>query len=143
MATQNGLVIESKNGWAQVVTEKRDACGGCSSSNNCRTCLSASKIVSKVQNPVGAKEGDLVAISMSSRELWQGAALMYLLPVAALMLGAITGLGTSSYLEVDETLASAIGSILGLGMGLFMLIRISKFLSDRGRFIPVISKTLK
>ncbi len=45
MATQRGLVIESDDGWAQIVAERRDACGGCSSNNNCRACLTPSKFL--------------------------------------------------------------------------------------------------
>jgi len=136
------MVVEAKGEWAHVVTEKRDACGGCSAQHSCRTCLSASKIITRVRNPIGAKAGDLVVISLRSRVLWQGAALMYLIPVAGLMFGAGAGLWLNRYVPLGETLPSLILSLVGLSLGFLILRFISNKAAVARHFVPAISRIL-
>lgn len=92
MPMRIGLVHETVAGqMAQVITDRKGGCGGCQPSHGCRSCLASSKILSQVQNPISAQNGDLVEISMAQRALWCSAALFYLLPVLSMVIGAIVG----------------------------------------------------
>jgi sigma-E factor negative regulatory protein RseC len=142
MANQKGRIIKSEKGYAHVITDKNEACGGCSSVNNCGTCMTASKLVTRVRNPVDAKEGDQVIVSLSANTYLKGVALLYLVPVIGIILGAFAGSGLSSYLGVNETMLSVIFSFLGLCLGFTFLVFFSRRTSTEELFTPVISKVL-
>ena len=143
MADQKGMVIDSANGWAQLVTERRDACGGCSTTQSCSACLSGAKVVSTVLNPVGAKSGDVVVVSLSSKTILKSAAIVYLLPIFGLMVGAVTGLGLQGYFDIGETALSVAFGLAGLVLGFLIVFLISRRISVNKRFAPVISRILK
>ena len=63
MMHARGLVTSlNKNGFANVIMDRKNACSGCGSekSNNCKSCLSGSKIQVLVLNTKNAKKGDIV-----------------------------------------------------------------------------------
>ena len=62
MAEHIGIVIKKESDrYAQVVTDRKGACGGCQSTpHGCRSCLASAKMESRVANPLGAQAGDLV-----------------------------------------------------------------------------------
>jgi sigma-E factor negative regulatory protein RseC len=142
MANQRGRVIKSGQKYAHVITEKNDACGGCSSVHNCGTCMVASKVVTRVRNPIDAKEGDQIIVSLPTNILLKGAALLYLIPVAGVILGAFAGSGLASYLGLGETMLGAIFSFLGLCLGFTFLVFFSRRTSTEELFTPVISNVL-
>ncbi len=47
-----------EDGWAQVVTERRDACSGCGASHCCASFGSSSEMASKALNGARAGVGD-------------------------------------------------------------------------------------
>jgi len=120
MAERIGIVqgIEA-NGMARVVTDRKNACGGChSDSAECRSCLTSAKLESVVSNPIGAKAGDVVKLTISSATLFKGAVIMYLLPIATLILGAFLGLwwgGKSGWGDTGSVLGGVIGLLAGFG----------------------------
>ena len=142
MANQNGIVVESDGEWAMVATQRRDACGGCTPGHHCSACLPTARNLSKVRNTVGAGGGDQVMVSLDTGDLWKGAAILYLLPVAGLMLGAAAGHGLGLYFKIGESLLSVIFSLIGLGFGFVILTLVSKHAATKGRFIPKIIKIL-
>lgn len=119
MAEQIGIVLLNEmNGWARVVTDRKGACGDCQSGPSaCRSCLSSAKLESRVTNPIDAKNGDVVKISLPSANLFKGAAILYLLPVATLILGAITGMWLGTQLGWNESTGAVLGSLAGIGTG--------------------------
>ena len=144
MAHTRGLVIKIKEGGiAQVVTDRKNACGGCGSTHSCHSCLSNSKMITEAQNSAGAKEGDLVDISLNSGLVLKGAAIMYLIPIAGLMTGALIGSSISGILGIGETISAIIFSILGLCLGFIVTTFISKQMSVKNRFTPIITQIIK
>jgi len=144
MAHSRGLVVSIKEGGrAQVVTDRKNACDSCGSTHSCNSCLSNSKIVTEALNSIGAKEGDLVDISLNSSVVLKSAAAMYLVPVAGLMAGALTGVGVSGILAVDKTMSAIIFSIIGLCLGFMITALISKRMSVRNRLTPIITQVIK
>ena len=68
MAKQIGLVIgTTAKGLTEVLTERNSACGGCQTTQGCKSCLTTSKIKANVYNPIGAQPGDLVEITDSGK----------------------------------------------------------------------------
>jgi sigma-E factor negative regulatory protein RseC len=141
MAEQIGIVVDNEtNGLARVLTDRKGACSGCHTGpSKCRSCLTTSgKLESTVINPIGAGAGDVVRITIAQKDLFRGAALMYLLPIATLILGAVGGLwwgGTAGWGDG----ASVIGGLVGLGLGFWAVIRLGRSRRFSSRMTPVIT----
>lgn len=144
MAHTRGLVIKIKeDGMAQVVTDRKNACSGCGSKNNCHSCLSNSKMMTEALNTAGAKEGDLVDINLKSSVVLKGAVVMYLVPIMGLLAGALTGVSVRGIFGIEETMSSIIFGIAGLCLGFMIVVFISKWMSAKNQLTPIISKIIK
>ena len=84
--TGEGIVVSSFGTDAIVSISKSSACGhDCAS---CGACSNPSYEI-KVQNPLGAKEGDRVVIETDSKKVLAVSLLLYVLPVFLLILSAL------------------------------------------------------
>lgn len=139
MAEQFGLVIHTfDNNTAEVVTDRRNACGGCEHSKGCRSCLTSAKMVSTVQNTVEARVGDVVVIHLTEAALWTGALLLYIIPILWLITGAFLGASFGKTWFLGESGAALIFGLLGLAFGFLMAFYISKSSGVRLKLIPQI-----
>jgi len=144
MADHIGFVIKNDSGkYAQVITNRKSACGGCQSSpHSCGSCLTNSKMESRVANPLGAEPGDLVEVRLSSGNLFAGAAILYLLPILVLMLGAFLGTWASTLFGVTEISGSIGGAVTGLVIGYTAVIGFDRSQRIRRRIMPTITAIL-
>ena len=141
MAELIGIVIKTGAGaYAQVVTDRKSACGGCQSTpGGCRSCLVSAKIESRVANPIGAQAGDLVKLHLSSMNLLTGEAILYLLPILGLLVGAFTGAWLAKVYGLTEIFGSLGGAITGLVVGYTVVITLDRSPSLRRRIMPTIT----
>ena len=140
MAQEEGLIasIDDK-GWAEVVTQRRDACGGCHAGHYCTAFAGSSKMLIKAANRIGAGEGDLVSIDLVSGSIIRISAILYIIPVLGLIFGAVLG----SALDPGWFDATTLFTLVGLAMGLFVTVLISRHLSKKEEFTPVITGIIK
>ena len=144
MAQEQSVVASIReDGWAKVVTERRDACGDCAASHCCASLGSGSEMVTKALNRTGAGVDDLVSITLSSGTVVKGAAILYLIPVAGLMSGVVTGAGLSERLPISETGAVALLGFAGLILGFIITGLISRRMSASSRLTPVITRIIR
>jgi sigma-E factor negative regulatory protein RseC len=144
MAEHIGIVIKKESDlYAQVVTDRKGACGGCQSTpHGCRSCLTSAKMESRVANPLGAEPGDLVEVHLSSGNLFAGAVILYLLPILTLMLGAFVGVWASTMFGATETVGSIGGAVTGLIIGYIVVIGFDRSPRIRRRIMPTITAIL-
>ena len=144
MAEQIGKVRNAeRQGWAVVVTDRKGACGGCRPGPQaCGSCLSSAKIESSVLNPVGARAGDIVRLSLPSADLFKGAALFYLAPVLALVSGALAGSLLAEELGWRDSVGAVIGGLTGLGTGFLVRVRLGRGRRLTRQLTPVITAIL-
>jgi sigma-E factor negative regulatory protein RseC len=142
MAQEKGLVTSiTEDGWAQVETDRNDACSDCGS---CRVSFGCnSEMTIKAINSAGAGVGDLVSIHLSSGTIMKSAASLYLIPVAGLISGAFIGEGLSTRLAVSETSAIALLSLAGFILGYIITTLISKWMSARQKLSPTITRIIR
>ncbi|MFZ0728461.1 MAG: SoxR reducing system RseC family protein [Desulfobacterales bacterium] len=144
MAERTGLVLQSfDNGMAEVVTDRRNACGGCEKSHGCRSCLTSAKLVATVQNPVSAVKGDVVLIHLTESALRAGAVLLYIIPILWLMAGAFVGDGLGGNWRIGATGAAVLGGLTGLAIGFIMARSISRSASIGPSLIPRIVRVVE
>lgn len=144
MPEEEGLVAStSRDGWAQVVTERGDACANCGASHCCASLGGSSKMVIKALNRANAGAGDLVAISIGSGALIQSAALFYVIPLVGLILGAVAGTTLAPRWSLGGSAAPVLLSFAGLGAGFLITALFTKRLSAREKFTPIITRVVK
>ena len=141
MAEQIGIVIKTEPGnYAQVLADRKSSCGGCHSNPDaCLSCLTSAKIESRVANPVNAHAGDLVKIRLSSTNLLTGAAILYLLPIIGILLGAFAGVLVSTAFGLTQIIGSIGGAVTGLIVGYAAVITLDRNPSIRRRMMPTIT----
>lgn len=145
MSERIGIVISSdKDGWAHVITDRRGGCGGCHSNHSgCRSCLAGSKIESRAENAVGARSGDLVKLTLPSSAVFKGAALLYVWPIAAMFAGAFAGIWISGLLGFQHASGALPGSLAGLGLAVWAVIRLGRSPRLIRQMTPVITAIIK
>lgn len=144
MAEQIGIITGiAPDGLARVLSDRKGACGGCHSGHGgCRSCLAGSKFESRVTNTVGAQPGDIVKVRLNSSSFFKGAALLYLLPIAALMIGAFSGTWGAGKIGWQQTTGAILGAIAGIGIAGLLLIRLDRSQSARRSLTPSIVEIL-
>ena len=79
------------DGTAQVMVVRQSACSG-----DCHKCSGCGAVEQKllltVQNPIGARPGEVVTISSDSAPVLKGAAILYLLPLVLFVAGYLIGM---------------------------------------------------
>ena len=142
MAENIGIVIKAEaDHYAQVVIDRKGACGGCQpNGGGCQSCLASAKMQSRVANPVNAKAGDLVKIHLSSANLFSGAAILYLIPVLGLLFGAFAGVWVSSAFSFADSFGSISGAMSGLAVGFAVVIILGRRPGIRRRIMPTITQ---
>jgi len=116
MAELMAIVLENSiDGSARIVADRKGGCGGChTGGGGCRSCLAGAKMETRAGNPLGARAGDLVKVSIDSREVFKGALLLYLLPVAALFAGALIGNWLGGVMHWPPSAGAVGGAFIGL-----------------------------
>lgn len=143
MPLKKGIVLSiDRDGWAEVVTDKLDACADCVTARNCPTSCRSTRVATRVFNKAGAKEGDMVSIYLSAGSVLQSAALLYLIPVFCLIMGASTGAGLSEQLALNESTSALIFGFAGLFIGFIFLVMLSRRLSTKNRLTPIITRII-
>ncbi len=143
MAEQIGIVIaDERNGRVRVVTDRKGACGGCQSvPGKCQSCLTSAKLESHAINPISAVVGDVVKISISPANLFKGAAIMYLLPILMLLLGAAGGLWVGKASGWEE-IGSVLGGLAGLVAGFWAVTFLGRGRKLKRQMTPTITSVI-
>ena len=131
MIEESALVIACEGGFAIVETQVQAACGGCQAKSGCSTSVLSGLFKRrhnriKVMNPIQAEPGQRVIIGLQERALVSISLVAYLLPLLSLLLGAIGLQEAAAHWQWrGGELASIIGGLSGLTIGLYLLKRFS------------------
>ena len=108
MLKETAKVVSTSHGRAKVAITRSEACGSCPAKSMCST-ASGNINVLEVRNPVEAKPGEKVIVELQPEALVRATALLYLLPAAAMVVGA-----TAGWLQAGTDLGSMFGALAGL-----------------------------
>ncbi len=142
MMEETGKVVEIKSGEIAVVAcEKNSFCKSCVASGNCLP--SEGNKLRRVEafNPIGAHVGDEVIVATSTRNFLRSSFLLYIVPLLALVGGAIVGqqIGESAGFGIDPDLLSAIFALVFLGAS-FLFIKMRSGSIAPENVMPVIQR---
>jgi sigma-E factor negative regulatory protein RseC len=121
MLKETGVVEKASPETAVVLVERSSACEQCRSRGACQV-FSGRTLRVEVPNELGAEEGDRVEVSLPGASVLKVSFLVYLVPVAALVIGAYLGnLWVEGTVEDPTPYALAAG-ILAM-VGAFLLVK--------------------
>ncbi len=139
-----GKIIELYDEKAKVRIERHSLCSKCT--NNCHLAgenHEKENIEVMVDNVLGAREGQLVKLEMSEGSLVIASLIIYLIPLAALILGYFVGnlLVPLSSLKNGES-SGIIGSIVFLLLSFLLVKYFDKIMGRKERYQPKIIKII-
>ncbi len=148
MIEETGVVVSVQGDLAEVAGQPRSSCGGCAVKGTCGTSLLAryfgpKRLLLQAYNPIGAGPGERVIIGLPEGALLEASVLAYLVPLAALVGGAVVGAFVAERLVPAYTqLVSAITGVGGLAAALAWLVGLIRAKSLDKRYRPRILRSL-
>jgi sigma-E factor negative regulatory protein RseC len=141
MSEQMAIVIETgPDGVARILSDRKGGCGGCHpGSGGCQSCLTGAKMETRAANPLGAKAGDVVKVSIASREVFKGAAILYIMPVVALLAGAVGGDWFGARMGWPASAGAVAGALIGLIVALAVVVLLDRSSYAKRRLMPTIT----
>lgn len=135
MIEQIGVIVSLEPGHAWVKATRRSGCDHCAVASDCGT----SKVAQffngrsarvRATNPIDAAVGDEVVIGMGSGRLVMGSALIYLIPLLAMLAGGLIGD------ELAGEGGAVVGAVSGLVASLWFNRLRARSLERRGLYQP-------
>ncbi|GAB4300539.1 MAG: hypothetical protein Kow0096_20660 [Thiohalomonadaceae bacterium] len=127
MIEERGRVVRTAGESAWVQTARRSSCGGCSARSGCGTGALAGLFGARlheveVLNPIGARPGEDVIVGIGESLLVRGSVTLYLVPLLALVAGALLAERLAPQLGLTGSeLPAILGGLAGLAAGFFWL----------------------
>jgi sigma-E factor negative regulatory protein RseC len=145
MIEEIGTVIELKGKLiAVVMCTKSSLCENCATNGNCALGDDDNTRLIEVQNPLAAEVGEQVRIATTTKSFLQSSFLLYIVPLIALVLGAIAGklVGENLPTGLDPNLLSAIFGVFFMS-GSFVILRVGSSVLNKESYMPKIIEILK
>jgi sigma-E factor negative regulatory protein RseC len=143
MIEETGTVIAARGDLAEVECQRRSTCGACAANGACGTSLlerhfGRRQILLTVHNPMGARPGDQVVVGVPEDALRTASVAAYLVPLLAMLAGALAGAGAGESWPQSAALLEVLGGAAGLAAGLGWLARFSRARGRDPRYRAVI-----
>jgi sigma-E factor negative regulatory protein RseC len=140
MEVEKGYVEKTQDGWAWIVTYRRDACDHCGQKGFCQMSDGGDKMVVKAKNALGAKIGDEVEIYLSAGKKFKVLFIVYIFPVLGLLSGAILGHSIAPLIGLKREIGTMVFTFLGLFLTFLIIPFFSHRLDTSGQMIPLVSR---
>lgn len=142
MLEEEGRVTAVEGVYAFVSAQPSSACEGCSQKGTCHVMGGGGEMVIKASNDIGAKIGNRVVVSITSKTFLKASALIYLLPIAALIGGGVIGRSVAPHFNLQAEAGSASFGFLSLVVSFIAVKllgeRIGKSKTDQAKVIKVL-----
>lgn len=133
---KQGIVIEISNNISKVKEIKHGDC------ENCGSCAGSNAMVVDVNNQVGAKIGDKVIFEFKQDNILKAAFIIYVLPLAAIFIGAMLGGMGSELVDINKTMFQVIGGIICFFIAVVFIIYYEKKSKADINKLPKIKRVL-
>ncbi len=145
MIEEVGTVVELKGkSKAVVMCQKSSLCENCATSGHCIMNDDDKTRLIEVQNLLGAAVGERVRIATSTKSFLQSSFLLYIVPLIALVIGAIVGklVGENLTTDLDPNLLSAVFGVFFMS-GSFVILRVGSSALKQESYMPKIVAILQ
>jgi sigma-E factor negative regulatory protein RseC len=139
MPAERGIVENVEPGWAWVKTRRSSACASCDSRHHCLT-QGGDQMLVKAQNTVQAKKGDEVELYLSSKTKLKGTAIVYLIPVFGIFVGAFSANPLSAVIGLNPSVGMAVFTLTGLVMAVFLMRYLANRMDSKQALTPLVKR---
>jgi sigma-E factor negative regulatory protein RseC len=137
---EQARIVKVDGDFVELETDKRSACGSCSARAGCGTSLLSNwfpqrRLTFRLRNGVGAKPGDSVVVGLDESLLQRSSMMLYALPLAGLLIGAVGGEYGFRFVDLSPELGAVLMGLLGLSAALMLVRHLSagqKWCGDQG-----------
>lgn len=143
MATEEGIVIKLDRDSAWVRATKTGACESCSSRSSCHVLGGGNEMEISAINAAGAQIDDRVVLSFDTPSLLKASFLLYIVPIIALMFGAVVGHAVSMPLQLDQSIGSCVAAFLFFGLSVVFIKSKGNAMGKKIQYRPHIIRVLK
>ncbi len=141
MSAERGIVEKVEPGWAWVKTKRSSACSSCGSRHHCLT-QGSDQMVVKAQNTARAKKGDEVELYLSSKTKLKGTAIVYLIPVLGVFVGAFSADPLSEAFGMNSSLGMVVFTLTGLVAAVFWMRHLANRMDAKQTLIPKVKRVV-
>lgn len=135
---ETGYVIGNTGKQAVVLIQRKTACKNC---GMCKQGAQGMEIT--LDNPLDAKEGDRVEVSMGDRMVLKASVIVYAIPLLFLLAGAALGYVFSPGLGIaNQDLAAAVCGIVFTALSYTVVRSIDRRVSEKQGYVPRITRIL-
>jgi sigma-E factor negative regulatory protein RseC len=145
MIEEIGTVVELRGKTTAVVMCKKSSlCENCATHSNCVIGEDDRTRLIEAQNSLAASIGDQVLIATTTKSFLQSSFLLYIVPLIALVIGAVTGklVGENLDTGLDPNLLSAIFGVFFM-IGSFVILRVGSNALTQDSYMPKIVEILR
>lgn len=143
MIVEIGKVVEITGDDTFVLVSRTAACAGCASKNACHAFGTNNDAKIIVENRIGAKIDDMVEIGVAEGGLVAASFIVYILPVAALFVGAGLGTWIARRIGIEIGGISALMGLLFLGAGFLIIHLMDPYLKKKHTLRPRIIRVVE
>lgn len=141
---ENGIVRNVSTGTALVMTVRSEACDACGAKGACEIMGGeTSNMLVEVEDPIGVRPGQTVEISMETASFLQTTFLTYMVPVIALLAGALLGKYLGPDMGLSETGAAVLGALVLGAAAMFAALTLGRKMGEKDNFRPKIRRIIK
>ncbi len=142
MIEEIGIVTKADGIVANVIVQKRSACDGCKVRGVCEPSDEGMEI--EALNPVQAKKGQKVKVSIKTQAYLKGAIIVYGIPLLAFVAGVILGknIGELYFKQMDSDIVSFISGFAALIISFLVVKAWSKKAETKIEYKPVIEEII-
>lgn len=130
-----GVVVEQRrDGTVVVEVDRTSACERCHARGACQTTLQPRKAHVTADDPIGAGVGQQVRLEMADRGFLAACFQAFVVPLAALVAGAIAGFAAAGWLgwPAGQDALAALGALAGAAWGILRMRRVERRLRQPG-----------
>jgi sigma-E factor negative regulatory protein RseC len=136
MLIESGMVVSSSGNRALVKTHRGEACSACGAASACMSMGGGKEMRVEVLNYIQAKAGDRVELALPESSFVRASAITYLIPLIAVMGGALAGHLAAEPLGWSANGTPAVMAGLGLLLAIPVVAALNKKLSTKENYIP-------
>ena len=143
MIEEEGVILELKDGTAIVKAQRTTSCDKCATKAVCQG-VSETDMVVEALNPINAKIGDRVYISIGAGTVIKAGALIYLFPLVAFIFGAVIAQAWSERIvpEWNKDFVSAGAGVILLILTYVALSFYANAAHTKKKYMPIILRVV-
>lgn len=136
-----GTVLERKGNLAEVITNRRGICDGCSDKSNCSFDAALGEgreEIVTVVNPVNADRGELVEFDLSGHTELKVSLIVWTVPLLGIVFGAMAGAAWHQMFRLSMDMGTLLGAVFGISIAFLIVFTFERRYSNSKNLMPLI-----